>query len=117
MRALWFITGLFAVALGLIGIVLPLLPTVPFMILAAFCFSNSSDRWHRWLVNHPVYGPHIRDWRDHRAIRPRAKRLSTLMILAAFAISILLGVRPAILAVQALVLSCVMIFIWTRPDH
>ena len=87
MRALWFIPGLIAVALGLIGIVVPLLPTVPFMILAAFCFSNSAVRWHRWLVNHPVYGPHIRDWRDHGAIRPRAKRLSTVMICAAFAVT------------------------------
>ena len=117
MRALWFITGLFAVAIGLIGIVVPLLPTVPFMILAAFCFSRSSDRWHNWLVHHPVYGPHIRDWRERGAIRTKAKRLATAMILAAFGISILLGVRPAILFIQALVLCVVMIFIWTRPSH
>lgn len=117
MRALWFTTGLFALALGMIGIVVPLLPTVPFMILAAFCFSRSSERWHNWLVKHPVYGPHIRDWRDHGAIRPKAKRLATLMIAAAFGTSIALGVRPTFLIVQACVLSLVMIFIWTRPSQ
>lgn len=117
MRILWLITGLFALAFGLLGVVLPLLPTVPFMILAAFCFSKSSDRLHDWLVNHPIYGSHIRDWRDHGAIHPNAKRLSTAMIAMAFCMSLLLGVKPVLLAVQALVLSIVMIFIWTRPDH
>lgn len=117
MRALWFITGLFAVALGLIGIALPFLPTVPFMILAAFCFSRSSDRWHNWLVTHPIYGPHIRDWREKGAIHRNAKWLSTAMISGAFGISLLLGLSATVLAVQAVVLSLVMLFIWTRPDR
>ena len=117
MRALWFITGLFAVVIGLIGIVVPLLPTMAFMVLAAFCFSRSSDRWHNWLLHHPVYGPHIRDWRENGAIRPKAKRLATVMIVAAFGVSVLLDVRPSILLIQALVLCMVMVFIWTRPSH
>ncbi len=115
MRQLWFVTGLFCVALGTLGIFLPLMPTVVFMILAAFCFGKSSDRWHRWLLDHPLYGPYIRDWRDTGAIRPRVKRIATASIAAAFLLSLALGVGPEILTVQAIVLTLVLAFIWTRP--
>lgn len=116
MRLFWLLGGFAAVGTGFVGVFVPLLPTVPLMILAAFCFARSSPRLHRWLATHPVYGPHIRDWRDHGAIHPNGKKIATMSIAAAFLISVLLGVRPAILAVQALVLGAVLVFIWTRPD-
>lgn len=115
MRVLWAISGAFAAAIGLIGVVVPLLPTVPLMILAAFCFGKSSQRLEAWLLDHPVYGPPIHDWRASGAIRPRAKRLATIGIALAFGISLALGVRPTLLAVQAAVLTAVLVFIWTRP--
>ena len=117
MRILWLITGLFALALGLLGIVLPLLPTVPFLLLAAFCFSRSSTRLHDWLLDHPIYGSHIKDWRERGAIHLNAKRWATVMMIAAFALSIGLGIRTELLIVQGLVLICVGLFIWTRPHH
>ena len=103
-------------AIGLAGVVLPLVPTVPLMILAAFCFSKSSRRLHDWLVTHPTYGVHIRDWRESGAIRRPAKRLATLAILMSFGISLLLNVEGGVLLIQAVVLGLVMLFIWTRPD-
>lgn len=117
MRLVWTIAGLLSVAIGLVGIVLPLLPTVPLMILAAFCFGKSSPRLHNWLVEHPVYGPHIRDWRDHGAIHAGAKRLATISIGVAFGISVLLGLRPVVLGIQAVVLCTVLAFIWSRPTE
>ena len=116
-RAAWFSFGILALVLGLIGIVLPLLPTVPFLLLAAFCFAKSSDRWHDWLVDHPKLGPPIRDWRESGAINRKAKRLATLSVIAAFGISVLLGVAAYALTIQAVVLTCVMIFIWSRPER
>ncbi len=115
MRVLWLIGGGTALACGAVGVVLPLVPTVPFLLLAAFCFARSSDTLHDWLVTHPTFGPPIEDWRSGGAIRPRAKRLATVSIAAAFLLSILMGVRPTILLIQALVLSAVLVFIWTRP--
>lgn len=115
MRLAWFLAGLVSLATGTIGIVVPLLPTVPLMILAAFCFGKSSPRLHRWLVEHPVHGPHIQDWRTKGVIRPTAKRLATLSIGLAFGLSVAVGVRPLILGVQAAVLMAVLVFIWTRP--
>jgi len=108
--------GIIALALGLIGIPLPGLPTVPFLLLAAFCFARSSDRVHDWLVNHPKLGPPIQDWRRSGAIAPKAKKLATVTVAAAFLIALLWGVPLYALALQVLVLSCVLVFIWTRPD-
>lgn len=116
MRLIWSIVGLIALSLGAVGIVLPLLPTVPFLLLAAFCFARSSDRLHDWLISHPTLGPPIEDWNQHGAIRPFAKRLATLSIAAAFGLSLLLGVKTTVLLIQAVVLSMVLLFIWSRPS-
>lgn len=116
MRHLWTLAGLISVAVGLVGIVLPLLPTVPLMILAAFCFARSSPRLHAWLTGHPTYGPHIRDWQERGAIGRGAKRLATASILAAFTISVLLGLPAPVMWIQATALSATLAFIWTRPS-
>jgi len=116
MRVIWFISGIAALGLAILGIPLPGLPTVPFLLLAAFCFARSSDRVHDWLINHPKLGPPIRDWRRSGAIAPYAKRLATLTVAAAFLIALLWGVPLYALGLQVLVLAGVLIFIWTRPD-
>ena len=115
-RAFWFSVGVVSLALGGIGIFLPLLPTVPFVLLSAFGFARSSERLHHWLLAHPTFGPPIVDWRERRAIGRRVKRLSTVSILAVLAISVALGLAPWILGVQAIVLTAVCAFIWSRPN-
>lgn len=116
MRFFWLLGGGTALGLGVVGIVLPLLPTVPFLLLAAFCFARSSERLHDWLVSHPRFGPPIADWRDRGAISRAAKWAATGSILAAFGLSLLLGLGVTLLAIQALTLAAVSLFIWTRPD-
>ncbi len=75
MRRIFFLVfGFASLAAGVLGIVLPLLPTVPFVLLAAFCFANSSPRLERWLVEHRRFGPHIRDWRASRSVSRSGKR-------------------------------------------
>ncbi len=71
----WLLTavGMLAMTLGIIGIFVPLLPTTPFLLLAASCFVRSSDRSYRWLINHPWFGSYIRNYREHRAIPLRTK--------------------------------------------
>lgn len=115
MRGVWLLLGALALALGAVGTFLPLLPTVPFLLLSAFAFSRSSERLHHWLLAHPVLGPPISDWRDRGAIGRRAKWLASGSIAAAFLISVALGLTPWVLGVQALVLLAVSVFIWTRP--
>ncbi|WP_102223930.1 YbaN family protein [Acidimangrovimonas sediminis] len=116
MRWLWAALGVVALALGALGIVLPLLPTVPFLLLAAFFFARSSERLHNWLITHPTLGPPIANWQRSGAISRRAKIAASVSILAAFSISVMLGLRPALLVIQAVVLIAVSLFIWTRPE-
>jgi uncharacterized membrane protein YbaN (DUF454 family) len=73
MRPLYLAGGVIAVGLGAIGAFLPLLPTVPFLLLAAFCFARSNPVWEAKLLHHPQWGPQLRDWREKRAIRRPAK--------------------------------------------
>jgi hypothetical protein len=86
-RFLYLGLGFASLALGAAGVVLPLLPTVPFVLLAAFFFARSSPRLEARLLDHPRFGPHIRAWRERGAIGPAGKRAA----LFAFAFSALLG--------------------------
>lgn len=83
----YLLGGLLSLLLGAVGAFVPLLPTVPFVILAAFCFARSSPRLEQWLVGHRHFGPHIAAWRSRGAISPAGKRAA----LAAFAISAAAG--------------------------
>jgi uncharacterized protein len=79
-RALWFSAGVLAILLAIIGAFVPLLPTVPFLLLAAWCFSRSCRRCERWMLNHPRFGPPLRDWREHHAVSLFVKRFATAMM-------------------------------------
>lgn len=72
-RHLYRAAGVFFVGLGAVGAVLPILPTVPFLLLAAFFFAKGHPEWAERLYNHPHYGTSLRNWRDKRAISRRAK--------------------------------------------
>lgn len=73
MRPLYLAGGIISVALGAIGAALPLLPTVPFLLLAVFFFARSNPAWEQKILDHPQWGPQIADWRERRAIGRRAK--------------------------------------------
>ena len=113
---LWSIAGLVSLMTGILGIFLPLLPTTPLVLLAAFCFGKGSRKLHDWLANHRRFGPMISDWRTHGAIAPKAKRAAVIAMLAALAISLFLGVSFVILTIQALCLMGAAGFVLTRPD-
>ncbi|MCH2249006.1 MAG: YbaN family protein [Cognatishimia sp.] len=117
MRYIWTSAGLICVGLALLGIPLPLLPTVPFLLLAAFCFARGSKRLHDWLTTHPRLGPPIEDWNQRGAILIKAKLLATISVALVFGISLVFGVPIYVLAVQAVALGLVMVFIWTRPSQ
>lgn len=113
---LWRILALVCVALGLLGMALPVLPTVPFLIVAAWAGSRGWPRLEIWLLEHPRYGPPIRRWRDHGAVPRRAKWFASTMMaassagLAFMAVPLWLKIgAPAMMAVVA-------IWLWRRPD-
>lgn len=73
MRPLYLAGGIVSVGLGAIGAVLPIMPTVPFLLLAVFCFARSNPEWEQKILDHPQWGPQIGDWRERRVIRRPAK--------------------------------------------
>ena len=114
-RTLFLLGGGFFFLLGAVGIVVPLLPTVVFWIVAAWCFGRSSPRLEAWLLDHPSAGPHIRGWRERGAIERRAKWLATATLAASSAAGLVLLEPPLALVPLA---ACLLAgsFIWTRPD-
>ena len=114
-RALWTAFGIAALALGALGLFLPLLPTTPLVILAAFAFGKGSPRLQAMLEENRHFGPIIADWRAKGAIAPRYKAMAIAMMGFALAASVAMDVRPMILAVQVLCMGAAAAFILTRP--
>jgi uncharacterized membrane protein YbaN (DUF454 family) len=110
--------GVLALGLGVLGIFLPLLPTTPFVLLAAFFFSRGSERLHRWLVEHPRFGRHVREWEAEQVIPPVGKYASTLMMVPSVGWVIATrDIPPVLEGGMALTVIAVLWFIWTRPSR
>lgn len=116
MRALWLALGGMFLGLGLLGVVLPVLPTTPFLLLAAGCFARSSPRLHGWLLGHRLFGPPIRNWEENGAISRRSKRLAVVSMVAVLGLSVMLGVSWKVLLAQAVLIALGAAFVLTRPD-
>lgn len=118
MKWLYNIAGGVCVGLGFLGLFLPLLPTTPFLLLAAFFFSRGSAGLHRWLIEHRTMGPIIRDWNENRIIRPRVKWMAAVMIVVLMSPALVFGNFPAALKViSALVGIGVIVMIFSHRSH
>jgi uncharacterized protein len=116
LRIVWIATGTLSVGFAIAGLVLPLVPTTPFVILAAWCFARSSPRLREKLVNNRMLGPSVRDWERDRAIATQAKISASVLLALLILLSIALQFPAWIVALQALAAVGVMLFLWTRPD-
>lgn len=116
MRPLWYAAGLIALALGIIGIALPVLPTVPFLLVAAAAFARSSPQLERRILNHPTYGPPVRAWRERGAISRLAKIWATLAMACGVGFSLIAGMPAWVVATQAAVCAAVAAYVVTRPE-
>ena len=82
------------VLVALVGVLMPVLPTTPFLLLAAACYARASTRFYNWLLNNQTFGPTILEWRRHRSIPYRTKLWAIFLMALTFGISILFFVRP-----------------------
>lgn len=113
---MWIACGWLALGLGVVGAFLPVIPTTPLVLVAAWCFSKGSERLHRWLLEDRRFGPLIRDWERHRVIRTRAKVLATAMIVPLVGWMVLGSDAPGWTKVVTVALvGWGLAFIWTKP--
>ena len=116
MRLVYLSLGHTFTAIGFVGLMIPLLPTTPFLILAAACYSRGSERFERWLVTHPRFGRSVREWREHGVINPRAKSVATVGILLSLTLP-LVTLAPTWKVVALALVAGALLFIHTRPSH
>lgn len=104
-RALFLVAGTVALGLGILGVFLPLLPTTPFVLLAAACYARGSQRFHRALLSNRTFGPIIAEWERHRSIPYRTKVAAVVLMSLTMATSIVFFVKPAWLKAALAVLG------------
>lgn len=115
-RIFWLLTGLVSVAIGAVGVVLPLLPTTPFLLVAAFAFARSSQRLDRWLREHRSFGTLIDNWHREGSIDRRTKRIALVVLVLTPVATWLLDAPLWLIVLQIVVLSGAAVFILTRPS-
>jgi uncharacterized membrane protein YbaN (DUF454 family) len=113
-RWLLWAVGTLSLVLGLIGVVLPGLPTTPFILLSAACYAKASPRLHHWLTRHRLLGPMVRDWEQHRSLTRRTKTVAQVSMVLMVGLSAWgLRERPVLLAV-VLVAAAVGVWVVAR---
>jgi uncharacterized membrane protein YbaN (DUF454 family) len=118
MRVLFMACGTLALALGVLGIFLPLLPTTPFVLLAAACYARGSHRFHRWLLAQRTFGPIITEWERHRSIPYRTKLTAVALMSLTLGTSIVFFVKPLWLKLALTVMGVVLaVWLYRMPSR
>jgi uncharacterized membrane protein YbaN (DUF454 family) len=116
-RPLFLILGLLSAATGMVGTVVPGLPTTIFMIIAAYCFGRSSTRFENWVLDHPHFGKTVRDWRAHRVVPMKAKYAASIMMSISLTIMLMAGTKLLVVGIASACMVCVATYLWLRPSE
>ncbi|MDO8386496.1 MAG: YbaN family protein [Polaromonas sp.] len=114
----WLLIGLAltSLVLGIVGLFLPVLPTVPFILLSAWAAARSSPKLLAWLEAHSAFGPMLSEWRRGGVVRRRAKWLATLTMSGSAIIMLLTFPKPWVALAAITVMACVLVWLWRRPE-
>ena len=115
-RLAWLVLAYVTLALGVIGIFVPGLPTTPFVLLSAYAAARGSRRLHAWLLAHRQFGPMIRDWQATGAVSRRAKRAATAMMALSAAVMFATAPKLWMAATGTAIMGVVAIWLWRRPE-
>ena len=115
-RWAWWLLAWVSLGVGIVGIVLPVLPTAPFILLSAFAAARGSERLHAWLVGHPRFGPAIREWEAHGAVARRSKWLATATMAVTALVLVLAAPRAWVAASGIVAMVVVGTWLWCRPE-
>lgn len=115
-RIAYLVTGCLFVGLGVLGAVLPVVPTTPFLLVALWAFSKSSARLERWLLEHPRFGPRLREWRAHRTIPLPVKLTAWGSMTASLTVMIVAGAATIAIVGASSVMLIGAVYIASRPS-
>ncbi len=116
-RTIFVVLGWIALGIGFVGIFLPVLPTTPFVILAAYFFSKGSERLHQWLLDHKWFGKPLREWERHGVVRPKGKIMATVLVIPSnLYVAAFTNVPVPLKITMICVCAAVLAFVWTRPS-
>ncbi|WP_086464418.1 YbaN family protein [Oceanibaculum nanhaiense] len=118
LRVTLYALGCIFAALGLIGAFLPVVPTVPFLLVAVWCFSRSSPRFHHWLYTHPTFGPPIRNWFQHGIVPLKGKLYAVGGMAASWLMTVIFvfddWLKPALMGGTMMLIG---LYVCTRPSR
>ena len=118
LRALLWAAGGISLAMGIVGLFLPVLPTTPFLLLAAACWARASPRCHDRLLNHPRFGPVLRNWERYRSLPRKVKILALAMVSLSLGLSLLLmRGQPWLQAALAVLAAGLSVWLWRLPTR
>ncbi|RRD42609.1 DUF454 family protein [Comamonadaceae bacterium OH3737_COT-264] len=116
MRTLLHLLALLCLALGIVGVFVPGLPTTVFILTAAWAAARSSPRTHDWLLGHKTFGPTLRNWEEGGLVSRKSKYTASLVMAASVGVMLLTNMPKPAIAFTAVCLACVAIWLWLRPE-
>jgi len=115
-KALWTAVGLLSLGMAYVGVVTPGIPYSPFVVFAAYCFSKGSERMHKWIYNHKLFGPFLTNWNEKRVFPQKMKYLMLGMMTLSLCIMFFSGVKLIGVVSTAIFMACVAVWAWRYPS-
>jgi uncharacterized membrane protein YbaN (DUF454 family) len=115
-KILWTSLGFLSLGMAYIGVVTPGIPYSPFVVFAAYCFSKGSERMHRWIYNHKIFGPFLTNWNEKRVFPLKMKYFMLFMMGTSLCIMVFTGVNPIGIISTAVFMGFVAVWAWRYPS-
>ena len=115
-KLFWNILGFFSLGMAYIGLITPGIPYSPFIVFSAYCFSKGSERMHRWIYNHKLFGPFLTNWGEKRVFPEKMKYFMLAMMSLSLILMYSTGVKPIGIISTALFMACVALWAWRYPS-
>lgn len=115
-KVLWTGLGFLSLGMAYVGVITPGIPYSPFVVFAAYCFGKGSERMHRWIYNHKIFGPFLTNWNEKRVFPQKMKYFMLFMMGTSLCIMIFTGVKPIGIISTAVFMGFVAVWAWRYPS-
>ena len=115
-KLFWNVLGFLSLGMAYIGVITPGIPYSPFIVFSAYCFSKGSGRMHRWIYNHPIFGPFLTNWNEKRVFPQKMRYLMLTMMSISLIMMYVSGIKPIGIASTAVFMALVAVWAWRYPN-